>query len=60
VTQPGASRQSVAGRNPVLDAAQLDVLRRYGLEHEMAAGDILFADGDVAQEPGLSELILRT
>jgi len=50
VTQPGASRQSDAGRNPVLDAAQLDVLRRYGREHEMAAGDVLFADGDVTYD----------
>ncbi len=50
MTQPGASRQSDAGRNPVLDAAQLDVLRRYGREHEMAAGDVLFADGDVTYD----------
>jgi len=27
--------------------AQLDVLRRYGSEHDMAEGDVLFADGDV-------------
>jgi thioredoxin reductase (NADPH) len=30
----------------MLDAAQLEVLRRYGTEHEVAAGDVLFADGD--------------
>jgi thioredoxin reductase (NADPH) len=34
------------GRSPVLDAAQLDVLRRYGTERGVAAGDVLFADGD--------------
>jgi thioredoxin reductase (NADPH) len=50
VTQPGASRQSEAGRSPVLDEAQLEVLRRYGDEHDVAAGDVLFADGDVAYD----------
>ena len=43
----GASQQAQAGRSPVLDVAQLDVLRRYGSEHDMAEGDVLFADGDV-------------
>jgi thioredoxin reductase (NADPH) len=42
----GDSQQSQAGRSPVLDGAQLEVLRRYGSEHDMAAGDVLFADGD--------------
>jgi thioredoxin reductase (NADPH) len=37
---------SEPGRSPVLDAAQLAVLRRYGAEHDVAAGDVLFADGD--------------
>ena len=37
---------SQAGRGPVLDAAQLEVLRRYGSEHDVAAGEVLFADGD--------------
>jgi thioredoxin reductase (NADPH) len=46
----GASQQSQAGRRPVLDAAQLEVLRRYGSEHDMAAGDVLFADGDVTYD----------
>ena len=50
VPQPGASRQAEAGRSPVLDAAQLEVLRRYGREHEMAAGDVLFAAGDVTYD----------
>jgi thioredoxin reductase (NADPH) len=56
VTQPaarsggGASEQSHPGRSPVLDAAQLEVLRRYGSEHDMAAGDVLFADGDVTYD----------
>ena len=42
----GDSLLSVAGRSPVLDAAQLEVLRRYGSERDVAAGDVLFADGD--------------
>ena len=46
----GASEQSPAGRSPVLDAAQLQVLRRYGREHEMAAGDVLFAAGDTTYD----------
>ena len=37
---------SQPGRSPVLDAAQLEVLRWYGTEREVAAGDVLFADGD--------------
>jgi thioredoxin reductase (NADPH) len=35
-----------AGRSPVLDAAQIAVLRAYGQEHGVAAGDVLFAEGD--------------
>jgi len=48
VTRPGDERAASAhpGRSPVLDAAQLDVLRAYGFEREVAAGDVLFADGD--------------
>ena len=46
----GASQQGQAGRSPVLDAAQLEVLRRYGSEHDVAAGDVLFADGDVTYD----------
>ena len=42
----GASQQAHGGRSPVLDVAQLDVLRSYGIEHDMAAGEVLFADGD--------------
>ena len=45
-----ASQQAQAGRSPVLDAAQVEVLRSYGGEHEMAAGDVLFADGDVTYD----------
>ena len=37
---------SLPGRSPVLDAAQLGVLRRYGSERDVAVGDVLFADGD--------------
>src|SRR5260370_28844666 len=46
----GASQQARAGRSPVLDAAQLEVLRRYGSEHDVAAGDVLFADGEVTYD----------
>jgi thioredoxin reductase (NADPH) len=35
-----------AGRSPVLDAAQISVLRGYGSESDVAAGDLLFAEGD--------------
>ena len=35
-----------AGSSPVLDAQQLDVLRGYGSEHDVSAGDVLFGDGD--------------
>ncbi len=35
-----------AGRSPVLDPAQIEVLRRYGSEVEVATGELLFADGD--------------
>jgi thioredoxin reductase (NADPH) len=37
---------SRAGRFPVLDTAQLKTLRKYGTEHEVSAGEILFAEGD--------------
>jgi thioredoxin reductase (NADPH) len=55
-TAPGASAEPadgsddhliwLPGRSPVLDAAQLGVLRGYGSERDVAAGDVLFADGD--------------
>ena len=35
-----------AGRSPLLDAAQIDVLRGYGTEAAVAAGEVLFAAGD--------------
>jgi thioredoxin reductase (NADPH) len=34
------------GRSPVLDVAQLDLLRSYGSERAVAPGDVLFAEGD--------------
>jgi thioredoxin reductase (NADPH) len=46
----GASQQAYAGRSPVLDVAQLEVLRSYGSEHDMAAGEVLFADGDLTYD----------
>jgi thioredoxin reductase (NADPH) len=46
----GASQQTYAGRSPVLDVAQLEVLRSYGSEHDMAAGEVLFADGDLTYD----------
>lgn len=42
----GDSLVSAPGRSPVLDAGQLEVLRRYGAERDVAAGEVLFADGD--------------
>ncbi len=46
----GPAEQFQAGRSPILDAAQLEVLRRYGREHEMAAGEVLFAAGDATYD----------
>ena len=43
-------QQNQAGRGPVLDSAQLEVLHRYGSEHDVAVGDVLFADGDVSYD----------
>ena len=47
---PGAGRGdslvSAPGRSPALDADQLEVLRGYGTERDVAAGEVLFADGD--------------
>jgi thioredoxin reductase (NADPH) len=37
---------SAPGWSPALDADQLEVLRRYGIEREVAAGEVLYADGD--------------
>jgi thioredoxin reductase (NADPH) len=42
----GASLVSAPGRSPALDADQLEVLRGYGTERDVAAGEVLFADGD--------------
>jgi len=41
---------SLPGRSPVLDAAQLGVLRTYGSERDVSAADVLFADGDVTYD----------
>ena len=46
----GPVQQTQAGRGPVLDSAQLEVLRRYGSEHDVAVGEVLFADGDVSYD----------
>jgi thioredoxin reductase (NADPH) len=46
----GPAQQSLAGRSPVLDSAQLEVLHRYGNEHDVAAGEVLFGDGDVSYD----------
>jgi thioredoxin reductase (NADPH) len=47
---PPGSRQerviSVPGRSPVLDTAEVEVLRPYGSERAVAPGEVLFADGD--------------
>jgi thioredoxin reductase (NADPH) len=44
--QGDAGPLTQAGRSPVLDAAQLEVLGTYGNEHAVSAGDVLFAAGD--------------
>jgi thioredoxin reductase (NADPH) len=44
--QGEAGPATQAGRSPVLDAAQLEVLGSYGTEHTISAGDVLFAEGD--------------
>jgi thioredoxin reductase (NADPH) len=48
----GPADQLIAqpGRSPILDATQLEVLHRYGSEREVAAGEVLFADGDEAYD----------
>lgn len=38
---------SLPGRSPILDPDQIRVLRGYGNERDVAAGDVLFADGDL-------------
>jgi thioredoxin reductase (NADPH) len=38
------------GGQPVLSDGQLSVLRRYGAEHDVALGEVLFADGDETYE----------
>jgi thioredoxin reductase (NADPH) len=44
--QGDAGPLTQAGRSPVLDAAQLEVLSSYGTEHAVSPGDVLFAEGD--------------
>jgi thioredoxin reductase (NADPH) len=47
VAQQGdAASVTQAGRSPLLDAAQLAVLRSYGSEQAISHGDVLFAEGD--------------
>ena len=55
---------SAPGRSPALDAAELEVLRRYGTERDVAAGEVLFADGDetydlIVMLDGTGEIIQR-
>jgi len=44
--QGNAGPLTQAGRSPVLDAAQLEVLSTYGTQQDVSAGDVLFAEGD--------------
>jgi thioredoxin reductase (NADPH) len=50
MTPPARTRAQLPpdqpGARPILTQIQLDVLRRYGVEEEVAVGDVLFADGD--------------
>jgi hypothetical protein len=53
---------SAPGRSPAPDADQLGVLRGYGSERDVAAGEVLFADGDqtydlVVMLDGTAEII---
>ena len=41
-----APQLSAPGRSPILDTDQLEVLRTYGSERDVTAGEVLFADGD--------------
>src|SRR5690242_538522 len=34
------------GRSPFLDAAQLELLRGYGIQRAVESGEVLFAEGD--------------
>ena len=48
--QAAAGRATQPGWSPVLDAAQLGVLRSYGSEQATFAGDVLFAEGDATYD----------
>jgi thioredoxin reductase (NADPH) len=48
--QGDADPLTQAGRSPVLDAAQLEVLGSYGTQQDVAAGDVLFAEGDATYD----------
>ena len=47
IRKPGRAGSPLSGsRFPVLDSSQLEALRRCGVEQEVGAGDVLFAEGD--------------
>jgi len=46
MTNDNASLPLVQAASAPLDARQLDVLRKYGAEYDVRAGDVLYADGD--------------
>jgi thioredoxin reductase (NADPH) len=48
VDPPGGDARLISepGRAPVLDTAELEVLRGYGTERDTRPGDLLFADGE--------------
>jgi hypothetical protein len=48
--QAATGRATQPGWSPVLDAAQLAVLRPYGSEQATSAGDVLFAEGDATYD----------
>ena len=53
---------SAPGRSPALDDGQLEVLRGHGTERDVAAGEVLFADGDktydlIAMLDGTADII---
>jgi hypothetical protein len=48
-TATGGNREALPpglpGSRPMLSATQFSVLRRYGTEHPVSAGEVLFASG---------------
>jgi len=50
MNEPGGDGSFPQGLSAPLDAQQLEVLRRYGAEGDVSAGEVLYADGDDTQD----------